>query len=307
MEKKNNDVIKKVIIAICIIAVIVSGIFLTMFFIDKFNDQGVNGDNPSDGVTDTTEVVEKPDYSEYVAQNEDTVGWIKIPGTQIDFPVVQRVDEADHQSYYLNHSFDHKQVISGAIYMSSNNDAVNLDANTVIYGHNSYTDGSVFSEIAYYDDVEYYKEHPIIEFNTLEAYYKWKIYAVIIMNQLPKDDNGYLFNFVYPYMEGPNFKGYVEELNKRTLYFTGVDIKNGDRILTLSSCSRNLDTPGNREKVSIVVVARAIRPGESEFVDVSKAVTNPTPKYPQLYYSRHGLVNPFKNDYLDPWYPVEVK
>ncbi len=307
MEKKKNSVIKKVIIAICIIAVLVSAVFLTKFFIDKFNTQSSNGDDLSESITDTNEVVEKPDYSKYVEQNEDTVGWITIPGTKIDFPVVQRVDEPDHESYYLNHSFDHKQVNSGAIYMSSNNNAIDLDANTVIYGHNNYNDGSVFSELAYYDDVEFYKEHPVIEFNTLEAYHKWKIYAVIIMNQLPKDDNGYLFNFVYPYMEGINFKGYVEELNKRTLYFTGVDIKNGDRILTLSSCARNLDTPGNREKISIVVVARAVRPGESEVVDVSRAVANPNPKYPQLYYTKRGIVNPYKNDYLDPWYPREVK
>ena len=198
----------------------------------------------------------------------------------------------------------HKKDKRGAIYMDYRNNPTDLDANTIIYGHNDYKDGSVFSEVAHYDDIEYFKEHPIIEFNTLESYYQWKVYAVFITNQQAYDDNGYIFNFIWPQMEGPNFKGYVEELNKRTLYYTGVDIKNGDRILTLSSCARNLDTAGNRAKTSIVVVARAVRPGEDPTVDVSKAYVNENPKYPQLYYNIKGIANPYKND--ERWYPVVI-
>ena len=138
----------------------------------------------------------------------------------------------------MDHNFEQKSEYRGAIFMDYRNDAIDLDANTIIYGHNSY-DGKVFSDLAQYDDIEFYKEHPVIEFNTLERCYKWKIYAVIITNQVPTEDNGYVFNFIYPHMEGPNFNGYIQELNKRTLYFTGVDIKEGDRILTLSTCYKD--------------------------------------------------------------------
>lgn len=299
MEKKNNAVVKKVIIAVVVAVLLISAIFLTKFFIDQKNEPS-NGDVPSSSQTQTTEPVEKPDYSEYVEQNPETVGWITIPGTQINFPVVQSVDN----EYYLTHTFEHKYDKRGAIYMDYRNNPTDLDANTIIYGHNDYVDGSVFSEVAHYDDIEYYKEHPIIEFNTLESYYQWKIYAVFITNQQAYDDNGYIFNFIWPQMEGPNFKGYVEELNKRTLYYTGVDIKDGDRILTLSSCARNLDTAGNRAKTSIVVVARAVRPGEDPTVDVSRAYVNENPKYPQLYYNIKGITNPYKND--EKWYPVVI-
>ncbi|MBQ4572527.1 MAG: class B sortase [Clostridia bacterium] len=300
MEKKNNAVVKKVIIAVVVVVLLVAAIFLTKSFIDQKNEPS-NGDVPSSSQTSqTVEPVSKPDYSEYVEQNPETVGWISIPGTKINFPVVQSVDN----EYYLSHTFDHKSDKRGAIYMDYRNNAIDLDANTIIYGHNDYKDGSVFSEVAHYDDIEYYKEHPIIEFNTLESYYQWKIYAVFITNQQAYDDNGYIFNFIWPQMEGPNFKGYVEELNKRTLYYTGVDIKNGDRILTLSSCARNLDTAGNRAKTSIVVVARAVRPGEDPTVDVSKAYVNENPKYPQLYYNIKGIANPYKND--ERWYPVVI-
>ncbi len=300
MEKKNNAVVKKVIIAVVVAILLISAIFLTKFFIDQKNEPSNGDDVTNSSQVQTTEPVAKPDYSEYVEQNPETVGWISIPGTQINFPVVQSVDN----EYYLSHTFDHKSDKRGAIYMDYRNNAVDLDANTIIYGHNDYKAGSVFSEIAYYDDIEYYKEHPIIEFNTLESYYQWKIYAVFITNQQAYDDNGYIFNFIWPQMEGPNFKGYVEELNKRTLYYTGVDIKDGDRILTLSSCARNLDTAGNRAKTSIVVVARAVRPGEDATVDVSRAYVNENPKYPQLYYNIKGIANPYKND--KKWYPVVI-
>ncbi len=300
MEKKNNAVVKKVIIAVCVVVLLIAAIFLTKFFIDQNNDpSGVLNGSTTTPVQTTEEP--KPDYSEYVEQNPETVGWISIPGTQINFPVVQSVDN----DYYLNHTFDHKKDVRGAIYMDYRNNPTDLDANTIIYGHNDYKDGSVFSEVAHYDDVEYFKEHPIIEFNTLDKYYQWKVYAVFITNQQAYDDNGYIFNYIWPQMEGPNFKGYVEELNKRTLYFTGVDIKDGDRILTLSSCARNLDTANHRAKTSIVVVARAVRPGEDPTVDVSKATINQNPKYPQRYYDIKGITNPYKND--EKWYPVVIK
>ena len=303
MEKKNNANVKKIIIAVCVAVVLIAAVFLAKFFIDKNNDNSTNigeDNTPTIDITETTEPEPKPDYSEYVAKNPETVGWITIPGTKINAPVLQTVDN----DYYMNHNFEQQSEYRGAIFMDYRNDALDLDANTIIYGHNSY-DGKVFSDLAQYDDIEFYKEHPVIEFNTLDKYYKWKIYAVIITNQVPTEDNGYVFNFIYPHMEGPNFKGYVQELNKRTLYYTGVDIKDGDRILTLSSCCRNLDLSNYRAKTSIVVIARAVRPGEDPTVDTSKAYINENPKYPQLYYNKHGIENPFKND--EKWYPVEVK
>ena len=320
MEKKNNANVKKIVIAVVAVILIVGAVILTKFFIDKSNgDGGVTNSTPSQDVTETTEPEPKPDYSEYVAKNPETVGWITVPGTGVDFPVVQ----TDNNEYYMNYNFDNKSDYRGAIFMDKNNDALNLDSNTIIYGHNNYKDGIVFSDLAQYEDIEFYKEHPVIEFNTLDKYYKWKIYAVILTNRLPKEDNGYVFNYIYPHnFEGVNYNGYVNELNKRTLYFTGVDVKEGDKFLTLQTCVRNFDISGNskyphnytsggssyyRAQGGIVIIARAVRPGEDPTVDTSKAYINENPKYPQIYYDKHGIANPFKNDVQ--WKPkaVEVK
>ena len=64
----------------------------------------------------------------------------------------------------------------------------------------------------------------MFEFNTLTKCYKWKIYAAFITNADPDEDNGYVFNYIYPYMDGENFNGFIEEVNKRRLYVTDVDI-----------------------------------------------------------------------------------
>ncbi len=299
MEKKNNGVLRKVILAVCIVAFLVSSVFVVKYFVEKHNNQKIYDDLANQTTENTTEEVKKPDYSAIVEQNPETVGWITIPDTKINFPVLQTVDN----DYYMNHNFENEYEYRGTIFMDYRNNPTDLDANTIIYGHNAY-DGTVFSDLANYDDIEFYKEHPVIEFNTLDSYYKWKIYAVFITNQVASEDNGYVFNFIYPHMEGENFKGYVKELNKRTLYYTGVDIQDGDRILTLSSCTRNLDLPNYRAKASIVVVARMVRPGEDATVDTSGAYINENPKYPQLYYKKHGIDNPYKND--EKWYPTEV-
>ncbi len=307
MEKKNNAIIKKVILIVCIVAFLVSSVFVAKYFIDKHNNGNIVDDLTGQSNENPTEQVEKPDYSSYVDQNPETVGWIKIPDTNINFPVVQTVDN----EYYMTHNFESKKDKRGAIFMDYRNLPSDLDSNTIIYGHAAYYsdnvtyDGTVFSDLNKYEDLEFYKEHPVVEFNTLDSYYKWKIYAVFISNQGAQDDNGYIFNYIYPHnFEPENIKGYVAELNKRTLYFTGVDIQEGDKFLTLQTCNRSLDMPGYRAGTSLVVVARMVRPGEDANVDTSGAYINENPKYPQLYYKKHGINNPFAND--AKWYPTEV-
>lgn len=302
MDKNKKSIITKVVLVICIVAFLISAFFVVKYFVDKHNSEKAYEElqNKVEQTTEPTTEEPKPDYSEAVEKNAETVGWITIPGTNVNFPVVQTIDN----SYYMNHNFENKKEFRGAIFMDYRNDPVNLDANTIIYGHNAY-DGTVFSDIDNYRDIDYFKEHPVIEFNTLDKYYKWKIYAVFVTNQIASEDNGYIFNYIYPHLEGENFEGYIEEVNKRTLYHTGVDIEDGDKLLTLQSCTRVLDLSNYRAKTSIVVLARAVREGEDESVDVSKAVKNENPKYPQLYYKKHGIENPYKND--EKWYPVEVQ
>jgi len=238
-------------------------------------------------------------YQEYYNRNQDFVGWIKIEGTDIDYPVVQ----ADDNEYYLNHNFDRERESRGTIFMDYLSDPNLGYMNTVIHGHN-WLDDTVFSELPQYSDIEYYREHPIIEYNTRTEMHKWKIFAVFITTASADEDNGYVFNYVYPDMGGLNYDGYMAEVNKRTLYYTDVDVNANDKILTLSTCTREVDTRSYRADCRIVILARMVRDGESETVNTAAAYENPNPKYPQIWYDLKGRENPYKNEEF--WYPYET-
>lgn len=237
-------------------------------------------------------------YQSYIEQNSDFVGYIKIEGTQIDYPVVQCGDN----EYYLTHNFKKEDEARGAIYMNTECSASPLDFNTVLYGHN-WLDKTMFSQLVKYSDIDFYREHPVINFDTAYDDMQWKIYAVFITNADESEDNGYIFNYVYPHLDGENFNGYINEVNKRTLYKTDVDINSNDKILTLSTCSREMDTNNYRADARIVIVARLVRDGESTEVDTSAAALNPNPKYPQKYCDILKIQNNYTND--EYWYPVE--
>ncbi len=230
-----------------------------------------------------------PDYALYYAENQQTIGYIRLKGTQIDYPVVQ----AENNKYYLNHDFYGKTTSYGSIYASCVDDFQPLDRNTLLYGHNMY-DGSRFAVLMNYKNLDYYREHPVIEFDTLFEKHKWKIAAVYVTNGSVDSDNGYFFDFTFDNCSDTCFDQYIEELSKRSLYDTGIDIQRSDTILTLCTCSYEFDD------ARLVVVARMLRDGESEKINKADSAYKMTAvKYPSSYYD-----NPRKNPYKDDpkWY-----
>lgn len=283
--KKTVKILVPVLVIIICIAV---GLY---FNVHRNTEQNTTADT-------NTSITKVSKYQSYIDKNSDFVGYIKIDGTAIDYPVVQGEDN----EFYLTHNFDKEEEGSGAIYMSAECNPDKLDFNTVLYGHN-WLDNTVFSQLVNYDDIEFYKEHPVINFDSAYEDRQWKIFAVFITNADENEDNGYVFNYVYPYLGGDNFEGYMGEVNKRTLYKTDVDVNKDDKILTLSTCSRKMDTRNYRADARIVIVARLVREGENTQVDVSKVQQNPSPKYPQRYCDIMGIANAYAND--EYWYPYE--
>lgn len=303
-EKMGNG--KKIILVVCIIVFICSSALLLKTAVSEYNNKKMYEDLSN--LVSTSEKIEDettaPDYSALYAKNSDFVGWIKVPNTSINYPVLQ----CDDNDYYLAYNFEKQRDARGAIFMDYRNNPVNLDSNTIIYGHNCYNK-TMFSELTKYQKIDFYKTAPVFEFNTVERTYKWKIYCVFITTARPEEDNGYVFNYIYPYMDGENFEGFIDEINQRRLYITDVDINDDDKMLILSTCVRNLDTYKNGIKTykadaRLVIVARAVRDGESETVDVDNTHSNKNIKYPQLYYDNKNIENPYKND--EKWYPKEV-
>ena len=128
----------------------------------------------------------------------------------------------------------------------------------------------------------------MIEFDTLYRSYKFKIYAVLITNSKEADDNGYIFNYtVTDFGSNDKFMEYIAAVDERKLYTTGVDIQPTDKILTLQTCTYEFSD------ARLVVIGRMLRENESTVIDTSLATVNENPRYPQAYYDKKGMQNPY--------------
>ena len=161
--------------------------------------------------------------------NSDTVAWIKIENTKINYPVVQD----GTNSYYLEHAYDKKHNTIGWIFMDKRNNPENLDQNTIIYGHNVKS-GLMFGTLKYLLNDSWYKvpSNQIITFNTPYKNMKWQIFSVYRR----EESTEYLKN---EFNSKEEFMEFINSIKQRSRYDFGIEIKDTDKILTLSTCYTN--------------------------------------------------------------------
>lgn len=254
----------------------------------------------SNNMKKTTEYPEGilPELKQAYSINNELVGWLSIPGTELDTAVVQ----SDDNSYYLKKDFYNRttgettQTNYGNIYLDYRCLNDGLSKNMVIHGHTTgRSDGvpkQAFRSLYDYRDMQHYIENPIIKYSTLYGEYTYKICAVFLSTTQRADDNGYLFNYIYPDMSDSNMEGYIDQVNQRKLYDTGVSLEPTDKIITLSTCIYDY---GKSVDTRLVVVGRLLHEGESEEIDTSLVKDNPDYRRPQVWYNSKGKTNPYKN------------
>ncbi len=210
--------------------------------------------------------------------NTDICGWIHISGTRIDYPVLKATK--DDPEFYLSHNHKGEKSKYGSIFIDPNCSLEGTSKNTIIYGHHM-ADGQMFADLMKFSDVEFYKQNPIIDFNTSRTKGQWKIISVFKTNTL--SSQGEVFNYVIPdFKSGEEFLKYVEEVKKRSLITTNIDVNKNDKLITLSTCSYEL------ESFRTVVVARKVRSDESSSINVSLVSKAPNPLMPKGWYDRYG-------------------
>lgn len=310
----NNKKFKPVFILLIIITVVlflISGIYLALSFLGK---DPVSDNNSDDSVANTiSATLSSPfeyqrlygtDFPEGIqdkykllyAQNQDFVGWLNVPNTSIDMPVYK----CSNNDYYLKHDNYDTYTKYGTLFMDKENNPLNLTRNTTIYGHN-FDNKLIFDELHNYQDPEFFKQSPVIEFNTLYKDYKWKVIAAFHTNGSSEGDNGYLFYYIASDFGNNSFMKFYDELQQRSYIHTGVDVQPTDKVLTLSTCTYFFDRNGALENARFVVIARLVRDGESEEIDTSLVTKNNNVRYPQLYFDVFGGTNPWRNS--SKWIP----
>ena len=317
------DVVRKIILILAICTFLVSSYILVQMVIvepaanDKITDgikdllvSTTEGEKDENDGTPKKEVSKLPtdgsegvisDFSQLLKANPDTIGWINIPNTIIDFVVVKPQDGVDSE-YYLHRDFYGNYSKYGTVFMDRRS---SLDAkNLIIHGHHM-QDGRMFANLAYYVErgenygINFYKKTPVFTFNTIYEKSKWKIISFFKTNTL--ESQGTPFNYLRgDFVSDYDFLNFVYELRVRSLVNCPVDVNEDDTILTLSTCSYDF------EDFRTVIVARKVRDGESTEVDISKAVENPSPLYPDVWYNTYGGTKPNVTSFQDAYNNGEI-
>ena len=288
-------VIRKLIFIIALIVFLATAIPLVsdVFFMfrDQWRSQGISNIYIPDGNTEGPSKEILPSFKKLLEINPDTVGYLKIDGTIIDYPVVK----TDDNDFYLTHDFYKNESRSGTVMMDYRNKVTKdgHSANMILYGHNMQV-GTFFATLGEYWRTMYdqypegtksfYKEHPVIRFDTLYERAEWKIFGFGIYNVAESRGEVFGYNLKYDFTSEDDFNDYIINIMDRSDIFTDVDLKYGDDILTLSTCYWPYENSGNT--VRLAIFARKIRDGESSNVNVDNVQVNTYVKRWQWVYDK---------------------
>ena len=187
------------------------------------------------------------EYKNLLNKNKKLIGWLKIDDTNIDYPVMQTVNN----EYYLDHNYTQEYDKNGSIFLDKDCDITNPGTNMIIYGHHMKS-GKMFGNLDKYSSKKYYEEHPVIQFDTI---YEEGIYQIMyVFRSRIYNEDEIVFKY-YQFFEAATpeeFDSTMQEMANISLYDTGVTATYGDKLITLSTCDHA------EEDGRFVVVAKKV-------------------------------------------------
>ena len=187
------------------------------------------------------------EYKSLYNQNKNLIGWLKIDDTIIDYPIMQ----SENEEFYLDHNSNNEPDKNGTLFLDSLCDIRKPSTNLIIYGHNMRS-GKMFGSLSDYKDESFYKEHPVITFDTI--YEKASYEVMFAFHSRIYNEDEIVFKY-YQFIEAGSsqeFDSNMKEMADLSLYETGISAQYGDHLLTLSTC--DYEEPNGR----FVVVAKKI-------------------------------------------------
>lgn len=180
------------------------------------------------------------DYTSLKGKNSDIIGWICIPGTNINYPILQ----TDDNNYYLNHTWKKTKNSSGSIYMDYRNTPDFNSFNTLLYGHRM-NNTTMFGCLKHYENADYLKVHPNVYIGTPDSIYTFEIFAAL---EPATTDLTYAFRW----STAEERQAFLNFSLNHAAYNTNIVPSEKDKILTLSTCT------GNGHETRWVVQARLV-------------------------------------------------
>lgn len=190
---------------------------------------------PDDSTADTTApaAASKPiilDYDKLRAANADAVGWIHVPGTRVNHPVVQGKDNTE----YLKKNLYGKKSSIGTPFLDCTNRLEPLDDNLIIYGHNMGTGRTTaFSTLLSYKKQKQWLAYPTVELNLYGETTVWHIFAVFQTSVQTLSEYNYT---THNFLSAEDKEKFIQNAKQRAFYPTDIEVPNSAPILTLSTC-----------------------------------------------------------------------
>lgn len=182
-------------------------------------------------------------------KNADVKGWIKIEGSNINYPLLQTTDN----DYYLTHTYKKEKSSYGSIFINSNSNIKDNNSNVIIYGHDM-KNNQMFTDLLKYKDKEFYESHPTIKITTEESEETYEIVYVFKSRIFYKDEkNVFRFYQYYDISKESKYNEYIKNCKKIQLYDTGKIATYGEQLITLITCEYSQDNG------RMVVVAKKVK------------------------------------------------
>lgn len=260
MKNKNlKKIIFAAVVLVLVIAFCVSAFLVASYWIEgrqseqKYDDLASQVDAARDTTAASTEptkpatapttqgetVLTEPQllepYKVAYERNQDIVGWLKIAGTKIDYPVMQTPDEPN---YYLYKDVDKKDSKRGSLYAREECDIFEPSDNITIYGHNM-ADGSMFHALGTYTNKATWEKNNLIFFDTLYEYHTYQIFAVFKTSA--NLGEGFSYHQFVDAENEEEFNKMIKTCKDLSFYDTGITPKYGDKLIMLSTCEYTLD------------------------------------------------------------------
>ena len=194
----------------------------------------VTGETTATEPTEPVELVMLPEYAALYERNPDIVGWMKIDGTMVNYPVMQTPDYPD---YYLKRNFNKDYSARGCLYVREQCDVFAPSDNLTIYGHNM-RDGSMFNALSGYTSQSYWEKHNLIVFDTLYEHKTYQIFAVFKTSA--SVGKGFSYHLFVDAENEAEFDQFVATCKELAFYDTGITPIYGDELITLSTCEYTL-------------------------------------------------------------------
>lgn len=262
-KSHGHKILKAIVAVILVILVIIGSFFGYRYFYQPSQGETIyqsilalyGQDSPA---IDNTNIMRE--FGKLYELNNQVAGFISVPNSEIGYPVVQTTSTG--AMYYQTHLFDGTFNGYGTPYTLNSLNSNGFNRNITIYG-NTVNSGKMFSDLSKYTNLQFYRNSPVISFNTLYKKQSYKVFGVVQFESTTFD---YAKNTFFNDQE---FLEYLTVIQKASVVNTSVDLLGGDSILTLVTEKNGLTT---------CVFARLVRMGESSSVDVNNSSVNQTPE-----------------------------